>query len=289
MPDADVRLETQRDDWMLETLAKNPDCVLSGHSSLRERLELPDGVRVEVRVAGDRRRVRVCLVTVAAPRGAWRAVAEACRRSERMAELLAALQRLGLPANWMLIYDPKSDVEFGLSPDGATFELLSSAELAGKFGTVDPRLVRDVGTTKLVNKSVNDSFQAWTRENLSKYLCITDVDALVLAEEVIVLELKRVQEDVTDWFPYVDDESNYALQRTMTGPEVRVVNCAYDPKNPDQALLFTVTESEGRYAPGGGRLQGERSVVDPQTLAETTGLQVELDDTYESQRHRQND
>jgi len=86
----------------------------------------------------------------------------------------------------------------------------SSLELKKYFEGINESLVSSEGSSKAINKSMNDNFQRWTRQHLSKFLVINDFDGFYMKDStVFILELKRVRESCEKWHPYTDDISNY--------------------------------------------------------------------------------
>lgn len=78
----------------------------------------------------------------------------------------------------------------------------------------------DPARVKPINRSLNDSFQNWTRSYLTGQLAINDIDALVRlpvsgsgSRTVAVLELKR--SGLAGWRPYLDDVPNYMLYKAV--------------------------------------------------------------------------
>jgi hypothetical protein len=72
---------------------------------------------------------------------------------------------------------------------------------------------------KVINRSLNDPFQRWTRGYLSGQLAINDLDAIARVElsrrTTALLEIKRTR-DNTPWTPYLKDVPNYMLVRAAT-------------------------------------------------------------------------
>lgn len=74
---------------------------------------------------------------------------------------------------------------------------------------------------KGLNRSLNDHFQIWTRTYLSGQLSINDVDALKTIERagsdniILICELKRPNESVETWLPYLNDVPNFMLAKSI--------------------------------------------------------------------------
>lgn len=68
---------------------------------------------------------------------------------------------------------------------------------------------------KLINSTVNDVFQTFTRSLVSWQFSINDIDVLITTPNgVVFLELKR--SGVVPWQPYLKDAANYLLMRSLT-------------------------------------------------------------------------
>ncbi|HWT92324.1 MAG TPA: hypothetical protein VN238_04960 [Solirubrobacteraceae bacterium] len=123
-------------------------------------------------------------------------------------------------------------------------------------------------SVKALNKSLNDSFQVWTRSELTKQVAIVDLDVIIwfpkashtagAASRFALVELKRQTQSeaqARDWGPYVDDSPNYMLARAATRYQQRpqagvvdvVVNYFRDQQPPYRCwvhLLSSVSLTE---------------------------------------------
>lgn len=91
---------------------------------------------------------------------------------------------------------------------------LTTSAMVNWFAKLHPDLAqRHASKVKPINKSLNDDFQNFTRQNLSPFIICNDVDALLLPDDKrarpVVIELKRPEEDISGWRPYSADLSNY--------------------------------------------------------------------------------
>lgn len=106
--------------------------------------------------------------------------------------------------------------QFLSAEDGLNFYKHDIEYLQNFFHSINNSFTEDIGTSKEENKSINDNFQQWTRLYLSKYITINDFDALsVDTAKLYILELKRVEEDINTWLPYLDDYGNYIACDTI--------------------------------------------------------------------------
>ena len=115
--------------------------------------------------------------------------------------------------------------KFVITKDGNTFKELDDKELSIYFENLNPELTKNVGTSKEINKSQNDSFQIWTRKNLSKYSTINDIDAMYINKnDIVLLELKRPKtQNHMVWNPYPDDIANYIALEDIS----KLLKCKY--------------------------------------------------------------
>ena len=95
---------------------------------------------------------------------------------------------------------------------------ISSVDLQQLVSSLNPNLTQNIGSSKAINKTINDAFQSWTRSNLTKKCVVNDIDGFYYIEsgKSKFLELKRVEEDLDTWRPYMDDLPNYRALREIT-------------------------------------------------------------------------
>ncbi|MBF6612258.1 MAG: hypothetical protein IVW55_03940 [Chloroflexi bacterium] len=200
---------TERDDWLTRLMAGQEGMLVSGHQTFSTRMDLLAQDVVAVRFMGNRARTYGYLLTVQAPVDEWGRVADTLQNSPNAEHVQGELRALLGTAPIAVFYDNGAPGKFGYL-DARGYAPTDSEGLRDLFGMLDRRLVDRPGTIKAINRTINDSFQAWTRVHLSQYLIINDFDALLLGPEPIIFELKRVQEELNTWRPYLDDQANYA-------------------------------------------------------------------------------
>jgi len=157
--------------------------------------------------------------------------------------------------------------------------------LCSFFEQINPAYTKNTGNVKAENQSINDSFQSWTRSNLSGFLTINDFDSLCLKEKdssLHVLELKRVQEEPEEWCPYLDDFSNYYACQKISGRKFRVI--VYNELSITKVAVFKFDEIEKH------KFVGRRWVVSTSSCGPITTEKLYLCregfKTFESQNRR---
>ena len=146
----------------------------------------------------------------------------------------------------VIIYDNLNPDNFSVSFDTKNFINTNSEKLKEYFTKFNSRITENPGTFKAINKSINDSFQKWTRKNLSKYLVINDFDIIIKGKSLII-ELKRVKEGLNSWKPYLDDNGNYlALLNICKANKLKLLVVAYNYNIQDIAIhdITSITDSE---------------------------------------------
>jgi hypothetical protein len=192
-------MNTDKSDWLNDMLADGGGLV-SSHSTFGERLGING--KVELRFIKFRNKF-IYFLTIY------------MKTSDIVGfhishdnDYLIKLMGLFKPLN-ILLYSDEED-KFTLHDIANKTNLtLSNSMLCSELAKYNPALVQDTGTIKAINKSVNDNFQIWTRTYLSKYAVVNDIDAIMFKTKPILLELKRVKENIETWLPYLDDISNY--------------------------------------------------------------------------------
>lgn len=136
--------------------------------------------------------------------------------------------------------------KFLASSNGKKFNEYNSDLLKTFFENINQQYTKNVGTSKDINKSYNDNFQVWTRKNLSKYITINDFDAISIdTPTVYIIELKRVDEDINTWLPYLDEYANYKACESIIKDLNLDLNhfrtIGYNKKNENEIGVFIFT------------------------------------------------
>lgn len=242
--------KTIKKDWLNEFLASE-GALMSGHPILSKQLGVSNGVSCCFRFIYDYRTNRIVyLLTIETT-------------DQREIDLFFrnnAIQALrpyyGIFGSDLMILFYSAKVFFLYDQEANSVNSLSSSELQSQVSKLNPNLIIDPGTSKGINKTINDSFQIWTRSNLTRKCVVNDIDGIYREEggRIRFLELKRVDEDLNVWRPYLDDLPNYrALQEIANQLNGKMLVYAYQSKD-DQLLamhydLITNSRSqiEGRY------------------------------------------
>lgn len=268
---------TEKRDWLNDLLAANEDIIVSGHPNTTAFLNLDQWASIALRFVGNRRSIYLLLITVLCPSDRWRDLVPRLREGKPYALYEQLRIRLGHQTD-VLVYDPSQSNNFLVSTDCQSFFLRSSKALVQHFRQVNPALTDNPGVYKRINRTVNDSFQQWTRSNLSRYLVINDFDALLLGERATtVLELKRVQEDLMTWRPYLDDSANYAtIQAICNRSDTTFRVIAYQSNNAEHVALHEVTMAARE------KIQGKWALCRPSDIFTSTP-----ESSYASSRRRE--
>lgn len=235
---------------MNSRLARSPKCYVSGHPSFSKRLGLPNSAISTLRWFGNRNMGYRPLLVIEAPPEIWIQVTESIRQS---AETLREVREfiLDAPAPTLIFggvtagsaeRSIDAPPQFLFSLDGKEFRDFKTVDLRGYFGSINPDFVQNLGTTKDINTTQNDSFQVWTRRNLSRYIVASDVDAMD-TDAKILFELKRGKGKSSDWLPYLDEASQYSGLMTLAkraNYRLRVI--AYNENEQDVYGSYQLTE-----------------------------------------------
>ena len=204
---------TQKSDWVNDHLA-NSNYYVSDHSSYSSRLGLPTTAKVSFRFFGNIRIGYVFLLAINAPRSIWRDC-----MNQSVKDHLLQLNNVTKHKIPLLFFSDDTPDEFGVVDSSWIPRVKTDQGLREFFAQFDNEFLSNVGGAKPKNRSYNDSFQAWTITNLSRYLTVNDIDAFELSstdDRLNVLELKRPKESCDTWLPYTDDAGNYKAGRWMS-------------------------------------------------------------------------
>lgn len=204
---------TQKSDWMNDHLATS-NYYVSDHSSYSARLGLSDTAKVSLRFFGNIRIGYVFLLAINAPRSKWRDC-----MNQSVKDHLIELNKVTKHKIPLLFFSDDTPDEFGIVENNWTASLETDQGLRAFFSQFNSDFLSNVGDAKPKNRSYNDSFQAWTINNLSRYLTVNDIDAFELSlvdNSLNILELKRPRESCETWLPYTDDAGNYKAGNWMS-------------------------------------------------------------------------
>lgn len=166
-------------------------------------------------------------------------------------EMAAVIERLGcladLAPGLVITCSPElgaSAPSFGVFDNvSGTTEKVASIGLKDRFKNLSGGYVESPGAVKSVNRSVHDNFHLFTREFLSKYVIVNDVDCLVLEKSPIFVECKRIVSEPEHWQPYLDDRGNYMALQNLTRfcPGAITRTLVYSVKQPGKLVLHEIT------------------------------------------------
>lgn len=237
---------TNTDDWLHTQLSDNEDVFISGHYSFSKRLGIRQNVDTSLRFAANRREIFGYFLTINASFIIWESIEKEIIETNSIIKKIEMFSDiLNFPIA-VILYDNETEEMFSVSTDLTQFKRVDSLDLKKYFSTYNPKIVENPGTFKDINRSTNDSFQTWTRKNLSKYLVINDFD-MIIPKKSMIFEFKRVQEDITSWRPYLDDKSNYlALMKICKSNNLEMKVIAYRQDTHNIALHDFEVVSDGK-------------------------------------------
>jgi len=227
---------TYTKDW-LHSLAGSMDGVfVSGDPSFSKKIGITNACIVALRFAANRREIYGYFLTIQSEKNCWNKIQTEIARSEIVQKNILQLENMLNKKIPIIFFDNNHPEEFALSLDMNKYYNVNSDGLKEQFGKYNPEIIKNPGTFKHVNRSINDSFQRWTRSHLSKYLVINDFD-IIIPRMSFLIELKRVKENIIDWRPYLDDKANYlSLLNICNQNNLSMLTIAYNYDNEDIAL-----------------------------------------------------
>lgn len=264
---------TEKQDWFNTLLAKRR-ALVSSATSFSSNLALPDRCTAELRFVRHQDRIQYLLTlnsgTVLSNRpAALQLVRSMVRASKGPFEQIVGV--FGETIQVLLYSNEQPNRFWVYDPHTRQLSAKDSHELEELFQSLLPGVTQGPGTSKEVNKSINDAFQRWTRQHLTRRCTVNDIDALQLsgehafASQPIVYELKRVNENLETWKPYTDDYYNYVALYAVAddiGGQARTV--AYN-KTGEKAYVAVHILSMAKSSPK--KLVGTRMLIKPDDVA----------------------
>lgn len=263
--------QTEKFDWYTKLLSEHQHILVSDDDAIQKMFGVETGGEFSLRYVGNKSMGYKVVIIAKHPDDIvfLNRYPEEVMFISRMARMLFK-QRVPIITCKSELSASIANAKFGVfEVENKSVIECSADELAKKvFFTLDSRLVNNVGEVKELNKSINDDFQLFTRQKLSKYLVANDIDALMTGGLLLFIELKRIDEafnDLADWMPYLDDFSNYSalhhISKTLEGSRVRVI--AY-PKNKSSMVAIHEIDhmddavKNGKETVRGPRIKGRR-------------------------------
>ena len=218
---------TRKEDWLNDFLAEN-GAYVSGHPSFAHQLGISGAVTVRFV------KLNECVLYFLAIQPI---------QPDYQAEYLAAFEDGKL--NWLRelffpliqVFYTEEGSEFDLFfPDKKCFRKFSFAGLTNLAIKYHAGFGQNVGVGKKINRSINDTFQLWTRTHLNAYCIVNDLDAFSTSQSPFVfIELKRVVQSLDGWLPYLDDVSNFNAQNLIAQQRAGIaITLAYQADNENQ-------------------------------------------------------
>lgn len=256
---------TRKTDWMNDYLA-NANYYVSDHSSYGKTLALPADAKVSLRFFGNIKLGYIFLLAINAPRTLW----NSCLTPEVREHLnnLNIITESKIP---LLLFSDDNPEQFGVLENNSKGKLLDGKGLRQFFGQFNQEFLSNLGDAKPKNRTYNDSFQAWTINNLSKYLTVNDIDAFGLSpanNRLNLIELKRPKESCETWLPYVDDAGNYKAGNWMSSnlKNTYFKTVAYNAENMDSIVFLDVSHIQ-KDELSGCLFRGTVQAIDFESLA----------------------
>lgn len=256
---------TRKTDWMNDYLA-SANYYVSDHPSYGKTLALPVDAKVSLRFFGNIRLGYIFLLAINAPRKLWKS----CITPE-VREHLNNLNMITESKIPLLMFSDDNPEQFGVVENNSKGQLLDGDGLRQFFGQFNQELLSNLGDAKPRNRTYNDSFQAWTINNLSRYLTVNDIDAFGLSSannRLNLIELKRPRESCETWLPYADDAGNYKAGNWMSSnlKNTDFKTIAYNAENVEPIVFFDVYHIQQNEL-SGDLFRGAVQAIDLERLA----------------------
>lgn len=242
---------TEKKDWLNDYLGNKDSFYVSSHNSFNAKVELPDSYDISIRFVGNQRMDYEFLLVLIVDSLDLKHLTDNSKVDNFM---ILFSKKFNKQLHIIIAQKDVSSDIFFTSTKTSDFKKYSSKELRDYFTKINPNITNETGVLKEINKTMNDSFQYWTRNNLSKYITVNDIDAFFISDSIVfILELKRVKEDLKTWLPYIDDISNYkACDKIVKSLESSFNNfrtVAYNIDNDKEVAICVVIgfDHENKY------------------------------------------
>lgn len=201
--------QTQKNDWLNSFLAKQPNMLVSGDISFSLLIDLTPEENVTLRFIANKNNFYAYVLAVQSKFSNWIRIKDTLRSSDKAKNLISRLESSFNKNLHVLIFDDSTKNSFSVRYNNSFIDLDSTRLLTYFETQVSQDIVKNVGSSKLLNKTFNDYFHEWTYINLSKYIVVSDFDAILLEDTITLFELKRIEESVNTWLPYLDEQAIY--------------------------------------------------------------------------------
>ena len=153
--------------------------------------------------------------------------------------------KFNIELDFSLLIWEKEEIQFRVcfSKGGSLFA--DTLGLRNILASFDESYITKSVNQKAINKSITDFFHAWARSNTHGFQ--NDIDALGISHDYqYLLELKRPNESVRTWQPYLADKANYLqLSKYTSKIGLPLMNIAYNIASPGQIQIFRNVRSVG--------------------------------------------
>ncbi len=195
--------KTEKKDWLNDFFSTDNSAFVSSHKTFASKLNLPE-TDVSLRFIGNKRGIDCYLLVIIL---SDETLISNFKNNKKFEEQYNQFVKI-FKKPFLTIVSVSEEVFF-LKDSQHDFSKVDTNSLKAVLAKINRDITDNAGTFKTINKTTNDTFQTWTRKNLSKFKVINDFDVIRISSEVIIFELKRVKEDSSSWEPYLDDLSNY--------------------------------------------------------------------------------
>ena len=225
--------KTVKKDWLNDYFSEN-GTLMSGHPSFAEQFGLSNSISCTIRFIHDYQKANsIFFLTIeTTDKKEFENF-----KSHRNNSALTGLYNLFGKSLIVLFYSKDSFYMYDFGSGGITDT--SSELLKEIIKRLNSNLVLSTGSTKQINKTINDTFQQWTRRELTSKCVVNDIDGIFLRNgKCILIELKRVKDRLHEWRPFLDDLPNYkALKVISKSINAEVYLYAYNENQSDHVAF----------------------------------------------------
>jgi hypothetical protein len=247
---------TKKSDWLNDWLS-NEGFFVSDHDKFSSLLKLNDNYKISLRFFGNKyAKYHYSLIVKAAP-SEWSNFF-----TDTTDQFISKLEYLLKDKISIIFYSEESSDLFGVRYENKIVSC-TAERLSSYFTFLNPKFTQNAGGNKRINKSLNDSFQLWTKQYLSKFISCNDIDAFSLLEnKILMLELKRPKQNVQKWMPYVDDYSNYSSGIIMetNNPLIEFTTVSYNENQSNCVGIYKINHASKEKIMGINRLKSVSSM-----------------------------
>ena len=279
--------QTVKEDWLNNFLSFNKYYV-SDHELFAKQLKVSSDYKISLRFFGNKIIGYNYILVVKSKKLHWNNFfsKESLYFISTLTQILSNSQNKNKLS--VLFYSEEKLLQGRLNEFGIYFKNkiinCDSERLSKYFYFINPKLISSIGGEKRINKTINDYFQYWTKENLSKFISFNDVDAFKILEnnKILFLELKRPDESTNTWLPYLDDSANYkaGIQMESDIKKLKFITISYNSNQNSQISVFKINKITNE------KIFGTVSKGDPQSFNINSFDSNNNEFNFESDRRR---